>query len=119
MATTSLKLPDDVKQLAVAAAQRRGMTPHAFMVGAIRRAASAAEIRAGCGRADHDAHRRSRRHSRQPSARGGRPADAGLRELIISRGKSAYVALYSDEEPQDTVLILAIRHGREAGYLDV
>ena len=46
MATTSLKLPDDVKQLAVAAAKHQGVTPHAFMVEAIRGAAVAAEKRA-------------------------------------------------------------------------
>lgn len=46
MSTTSLKLPDDVKQLAVAAARHQGITPHAFMVSAIRAAASNAEKRA-------------------------------------------------------------------------
>jgi len=46
MSTTSLKLPDDVKDRAVAAAKRRGVSPHAFMVEAIRSAASAAERRA-------------------------------------------------------------------------
>lgn len=46
MSTTSLKLPDDVKQLAAAAARRQGITPHAFMVDAIRAAAVAAEKRA-------------------------------------------------------------------------
>lgn len=46
MPTTSLKLPDDVKQLAAAAAKHRGVTPHAFMVDAIRAAATAAEQRA-------------------------------------------------------------------------
>jgi hypothetical protein len=46
MSTTSLKLPEDVKQLAVAAAKRQGVTPHAFMVDAIRAAAAAAEKRA-------------------------------------------------------------------------
>ena len=46
MTTTSLKLPDDVKELATAAAKHRGMTPHAFMVEAIRQVASAAEKRA-------------------------------------------------------------------------
>jgi hypothetical protein len=47
MATTSLKLPEDVKERAAAAAKRRGVTTHAFMVDAIRLAASAAERRAG------------------------------------------------------------------------
>lgn len=45
----------------------------------------------------------------------GRPVEAGLRELIISRGRTGYVALYSFESTQDTVMILAIRHQREAG----
>lgn len=46
MSTTSLKLPEDVKQLAVAAAKHQGVTPHAFMVDAIRAAATNAERRA-------------------------------------------------------------------------
>jgi addiction module RelE/StbE family toxin len=46
----------------------------------------------------------------------GRPVEDGLRELIISHGRSGYVALYSYEEAEDTVLLLAIRHQREAGY---
>ena len=46
----------------------------------------------------------------------GRPVEHGLRELLISRGHSGYVALYSLEENHDAVLILAIRHQREAGY---
>jgi predicted transcriptional regulator len=45
MATTSLKLPQDVKQLAVTAASHQGISPHAFMVGAIRAAATNAEKR--------------------------------------------------------------------------
>jgi hypothetical protein len=45
MSTTSLKLPDDVKKLAVAAARYQGVSPHAFMVDAIRTVASAAERR--------------------------------------------------------------------------
>lgn len=47
MSTTSLKLPDDIKQLAAAAAKQQGVTPHAFMVDAIRAAAMNAERRAG------------------------------------------------------------------------
>ncbi|MDR3479759.1 MAG: type II toxin-antitoxin system RelE/ParE family toxin [Burkholderiaceae bacterium] len=40
-----------------------------------------------------------------------------LRELVISRGKTGYVALYSFEADQGAVLILAIRHRREAGNI--
>lgn len=47
----------------------------------------------------------------------GRPVEYGLRELVISRGRTGYLALYSLEEDQDAVLILAIRYQREAGYL--
>jgi len=46
----------------------------------------------------------------------GRPAEHGLRELVISRGRTGYIALYSFETAQDCVLILAVRHQREAGY---
>jgi plasmid stabilization system protein ParE len=47
----------------------------------------------------------------------GRPVEDGLRELIVSRGRSGYLALYSFEAEDDAVLILAVRHQREAGYL--
>lgn len=47
----------------------------------------------------------------------GRPAEQELRELVISRGKSGYLALYSYESEQDTVLVLSVRHQREAGYV--
>ena len=46
----------------------------------------------------------------------GRPVEHDLRELVISRGRTGYVALYSFEEEWGAVLILAIRHQREAGY---
>lgn len=46
----------------------------------------------------------------------GRPVEQALRELVISRGKTGYIALYSFEEEQDTVMVLALRHQREAGY---
>ena len=48
----------------------------------------------------------------------GRPVEAGLRELIVSRGRTGYVVLYSFEPTDDAVLLLAIRHQREAGYAD-
>ena len=47
MSTTSLKLSDELKQRAVAAAEMKGVSPHAFMVSAIEQAATAAEQRAG------------------------------------------------------------------------
>ena len=47
----------------------------------------------------------------------GRPVESDLRELVISRGPTGYVALYSFELVYDAVLILAIRHQRECGYL--
>jgi plasmid stabilization system protein ParE len=46
----------------------------------------------------------------------GRPAEADLRELVISRGKSGYIALYRYDGERDRVLVLAVRHQREAGY---
>ena len=46
----------------------------------------------------------------------GRPAEAGSRELVISRGRSGYLALYDYDEAADRVTILGIRHQREAGY---
>jgi len=46
----------------------------------------------------------------------GRRAEADLRELVISRGKSGYIALYRYDGERDRVLVLAIRHQREAGY---
>lgn len=47
----------------------------------------------------------------------GRPVEWGLRELVISRGRTGYVALYGVEDEHNAVLVLAIRHQREAGYL--
>jgi plasmid stabilization system protein ParE len=46
----------------------------------------------------------------------GRPVEENLRELVISRGRSGYVALYRYHEPDDLVVVLALRHQREAGY---
>ena len=38
----------------------------------------------------------------------GRPVEDNIRELVISRGKTGYIALYSYEAEYDNVLILAI-----------
>jgi plasmid stabilization system protein ParE len=46
----------------------------------------------------------------------GRPVQHNFRELVISRGKTGYIALYEYDAESDVVLVLAIRHQREAGY---
>jgi len=46
----------------------------------------------------------------------GRPVEEGLRELLISRGRSGYVALYDYREADDLVVVLEVRHQREAGF---
>jgi plasmid stabilization system protein ParE len=46
----------------------------------------------------------------------GRPVEQGLRELMISRGHTGYVALYRFRESEDVVTVLSIRHQRDAGY---
>ena len=46
----------------------------------------------------------------------GRPVDGVLRELVISRGSTGYLALYEFDEHADQVVILALRHQRELGY---
>ena len=45
----------------------------------------------------------------------GRTCDTHLRELVISRGKSGYVAIYSFDEKKNAVLICSIRHQKESG----
>jgi toxin ParE1/3/4 len=46
----------------------------------------------------------------------GRPVSADARELVIGRRARGYVALYRYIEQIDTLLVLAIRSQREAGY---
>jgi len=46
----------------------------------------------------------------------GRSVEHGLRELVIARGKTGYVALYRYLEANDVILVLAFRHQRESGY---
>ena len=48
----------------------------------------------------------------------GRPVESELRELVISFGKSGYVALYRFAPSEDRVRVLAIRHQRELDYPD-
>ena len=46
----------------------------------------------------------------------GRKVHFGQRELVISRGRTGYLALYQFLPPLDRVLVLALRHQRESGY---
>jgi plasmid stabilization system protein ParE len=48
----------------------------------------------------------------------GRPVEEGLRELIISRGRSGYLARYEFNLARDLVLVARIRHQRESGYAE-
>lgn len=48
----------------------------------------------------------------------GRHAPHNLRELVISKGRSGYVALYRFLPALDRIDILAIRHQRECGFAD-
>ncbi|MGH8454254.1 MAG: hypothetical protein ACRESW_06860 [Nevskiales bacterium] len=62
MSTTSLKLPDELKDRAAAAAKTRGISTHAFMVEAVRQATTSSEQRARF-LADAQAARRAMRKS--------------------------------------------------------
>ena len=55
--------------------------------------------------------------SRHPKI--GWPVKLGLRELVISRGASGFLALYQYDEAQDLVLVLRVRHRRVSGYAQV
>ena len=48
----------------------------------------------------------------------GRDAEDGRRELVLSRGRYGYVAKYRWLPADDVVLILAVRHQREAGFAE-
>jgi plasmid stabilization system protein ParE len=48
----------------------------------------------------------------------GRRVDDQIRELVVSRGETGYLALYRFDRAFDVVRILRIRHQREAGYLE-
>jgi len=46
----------------------------------------------------------------------GRPVPQGMRELVISRDRSGYLALYVFDADADVVFVLALRHQREQDY---
>lgn len=48
----------------------------------------------------------------------GRTIEHDYRELVISRGRTGYVALYTYDVTRNVVLVLAICHQRESGFVD-
>lgn len=48
----------------------------------------------------------------------GRRVENGMREIVVGRGTATYVAKYRWYPQSEQALVLAIRHAREAGYLD-
>ncbi len=48
----------------------------------------------------------------------GRIVEHGYRELLISRGRTGYIALYKFDVAKNFALILTIRHQREGGYVE-
>lgn len=46
----------------------------------------------------------------------GRRRRSQIHELLISRGKTGYIALYRYDEMRDIARVLAIRHQRELGF---
>jgi plasmid stabilization system protein ParE len=46
----------------------------------------------------------------------GRKVHFGQRQLVISRGRTGYLALYRFLPRIDCILVLALRHQREVGY---
>lgn len=46
----------------------------------------------------------------------GRLVKHGYRELVISRGRTGFIALYRLNTRYDVVTVLRIRHPRELGY---
>jgi plasmid stabilization system protein ParE len=46
----------------------------------------------------------------------GRKVHFEQRELVISRGRTGYLALYRFLPHMDRILVLALRHQRESGY---
>jgi plasmid stabilization system protein ParE len=52
--------------------------------------------------------------SHQPAI--GRPVEGGLRELIISRNRTGYLARYDFDNRRNLVRVARIRHQKESGY---
>ena len=48
----------------------------------------------------------------------GRPATPGRRDLVIGKDARGYVARYRFDELTDTVIVMALRGQKEAGFVD-
>jgi plasmid stabilization system protein ParE len=46
----------------------------------------------------------------------GREVEEGRRELVLCRGRYGYVAKYRWLRAEDAILVLTVRHQKEAGY---
>lgn len=42
--------------------------------------------------------------------------DEGLRKLVISRGRSGYIAIYDYDQLKERVLVVTIKHQREGNF---
>jgi plasmid stabilization system protein ParE len=107
---TSLKLPVALKAQLENDAQRAGLSLHAFMLQTL---------------ADSVRHTRMREAFTQDAMTAlndmktsglGYELGDGLRELIISRRRSGYLARYEIDDARSLVLVARIRHQRESGY---
>jgi hypothetical protein len=48
----------------------------------------------------------------------GRAVENGYRELVLSHGRTGYVALYTYDVTRNAALVLSLRHQRECGFID-
>ena len=120
--TTALKLPEALIARIAALASSAGKTLHAFMVEArpafdeLERLAdfllaTDATAARDTGAIPFAAISHLARH---PLV--GRIVEQGLRELVISRGHTGYVALYRFDSARDCVIILAIKYQSELDF---
>ncbi len=124
--TTTLKLTEALKARIGRVAAEAGKSSHAFMLEAIERHTALAERRRDLGRVVASCLQQSAVDAaatvplissalqipkQHPMI--GRPVEAGLRVLRISRGHRGYVALYRHDTASDTVMVLALRYQRE------
>src|SRR5207244_2445753 len=101
--TTTLKLPSELKRRIARLVDGTERSAHAFMLEAIAHQIEHEErLRAVEALAEHRLV--------------GRRVQGELRELVISFGRTGYVALYRFVPARNQVRILAIRHQRELGY---